>query len=195
VKKVVLVVILVACMPAGLSGQVRGRRPPPRLEAQARPNRAALERQILQRFVEQSGTEIGLSGPTKTRLQQILNESNARRRQINQEGIALRQRLMDAIRNPQTSDDEFASILGEIDGLREREHELWRSDQEALSRELTPRQRALFTARWLRFQENIRDLIDRRQGADTSGLGVGAPGALPGGAADVFSTGRPRSER
>jgi hypothetical protein len=191
VRKFLFIAVLATCLPAGLAGQVRGRRPPPRLDAQARPNRAALERQILKRFVEQSGREIGLNPPTQNRLQQILNESNARRRQINQEGIAIRQRLMDAIRNPQTSDDEFARILAEIDALREREHELWRSDQEALSKELTPRQRALFTVRWLRFQENIRDLIDRRQGTDTSGLPLDSPGAARGGAAGVFPSRRP----
>ena len=191
--KTFVIVAVLACLPAGLSAQVRGRRPPPRLEAQARPNRAALERQILQRFVEQSGREIGLNGSTQTRLQQILNESNARRRQINQEGVALRQSLMDAIRNPQTTDEEFASILTEIDGLREREQELWRSDQQALSNELTPRQRALFTVRWLRFQENIRDLIDRRQGADTSSLGPDAQAAARGGAGGVLSSRPPGS--
>ena len=192
-KRFVLIAMLVACLPGNIAGQVRGRGRPPRLDAQARPNRAALERQILQRFVEQSGREMGLNGPTQTRLQQILNESNARRRQINQEGVQLRQRLVDAIRNPQTTDGDFAAILTEIDALREREHELWRDDQQLLAKELTPRQRAVFMVRWLRFQENIRDLIERRQGADTAGVSLD-PSAASGGAGGLISSKGPATD-
>jgi hypothetical protein len=186
-KKLILAALLIALVPQPGAAQMRGGRgrQQQRLDGQAGMNRAQLERQILQRFVEQSGREIGLNGPTQSRLQQILNESNARRRELTQEGAQLRQRLIAAVRSSDTSDEEFSSILADIDALREREHELWRKDQESLSKELTPRQRALFTVRWLRFQENIRDLIDRRQGG-----GGGPPppeGGAPGGADAVIS--------
>lgn len=163
-----LVLLLTLVLPVGLSAQ-RGRGAGAGQAAMA--NRAALERQIVQRFVEQSSRAMGLKASDQGRFEQILRQGNERRRTLAERGIALRQQLMEAIRTPSTSDDDFRRILDDIDRLREEEHAQWRADQNAVAEVLTtPRQRAVFTARWLRLQEVIRDVIAQRPGPG-GGLG------------------------
>jgi hypothetical protein len=124
-----------------------------------------LERQIVRRFVEQSAREMGLRPADQARFEEILRQGQERRRDLAERGVALRQRLMQAIRNPATSDDEFRTILDGISRLREEEHGQWRADQDAVAAILTtPRQRAVYTARWIRVQELIRDVIAQRAG-------------------------------
>jgi hypothetical protein len=81
----------------------------------------------------------------------------------------LRQKLTEALRDSRTSDDQFSDILDDIDELRGREHELWKREQDRLSKTLTPRQRAQFMVRWLRLQDTIRDMIDQRTGGGEGG--------------------------
>jgi len=173
---IALVVLLVLPLPVSAQrGRMAG---PPGMGQQAQlRNRIALERQIVRRFVEQSGREMGLSTAQRDRLETILREGNDRRRDLAQRGVELRRRLMLAIRSPDTPDTTFVNILDSIDRLREEENAQWRADQDSIRDMFSPRQRALFTAGWLRLQETIRDVISQRpMGA---GRGAGATDTLP----------------
>lgn len=161
-RRILIVILLAVLAPAGLEAQGRGRAGgPPRSDLQSQ-NRRALERQILERFVEQSGQEMGLNTNVRTELGRILDDMNEDRRTLAIESAQLRQKLSEALRNSMTTDAQFTDILDEIDDLRRREHDLWKREQDRLAKALTPRQRAQFTVRWLRLQDNIRDLIDQR---------------------------------
>lgn len=166
-RRMLIAVLLAVLVPGGVEAQGgrRGAGPPPRMELQNQ-NRRALERQILQRFAEQSGREMGLNAQARTELGRILDTTNDERRALAVESAQLRQKLAEALRDPRTTDDQFKDILDEIEDLRSREHELWKQEQDRLSKTLTPRQRAQFMARWLRLQDNIRDLIEQRSGGD-----------------------------
>lgn len=172
-KKILIAILIAALAPAAAQAQGRRGGPPPRADLQS-PNRRMLERQIIQRFVEQSGQEMGLNTDARTRLGRILDDSNEQRRTLAVESVQLRQKLTEALRNPSTTDDQFRDILDEITDLRGREHDLWKHEQDQLSKALTPRQRAQFMVRWLRLQDNIRSLIDQRPGGgpllDTAAL-------------------------
>jgi hypothetical protein len=169
-----IAVAVLLLLPLPVSAQ-RGRGAgPPGMGQQAQMRqRIALERQIVRRFVEQSGREMGLDAEQRTRLETILREGNDRRRDLAERGVELRRRLMLAIRDPDTPDTTFTNILESIDRLREEENAQWRADQDSIRDMFSPRQRALFTAGWLRLQETIRDVISQRP----MGMGRGAAAA------------------
>lgn len=163
-----MALLVAALLPGGVEAQ-RGRAGgPPRSDLQS-PNRRMLERQILQRFVEQSGQEMGLNSGARVELGRILDDTNEERRALAVESAQLRQKLSEALRDDRTTDDQFSDILDDINDLRRREHDLWKREQDRLSRTLTPRQRAHFMVRWLRLQDTIRDMIDQRTGGDGGG--------------------------
>jgi chromosome segregation ATPase len=167
VKRILIAVLVATLVPAGLEAQGRGRGGgPPRSDLQSQ-SRRMLERQILQRFVEQSGQEMGLNTNARTELSRILHDTNEERRALAVEAVQLRQKLTEALRDNRTTDDQFDDILDEINDLRRREHDLWKREQDRLSKTLTPRQRAQFMVRWLRLQDTIRDMIDQRTGGGT----------------------------
>ena len=199
-RKTLLVSLTLALVivPAHVEAQVRGGRAggranlPPRAQVQAENRRANLERQVLQRFVEQSGREMGLTAATQTELGRILDASVDQRRALTVESGQLRQKLSEALRNDRTTDNQFRDILKEIDDLREREHSLWKKEQDGLSKTLSPRQQAQFVVRWLRLQDNIRGLIDQRGGLPNGGLmpmQEGPPPRGTGGASDIMTGG------
>lgn len=146
-------------------GGARGQR----MQTQGR--QVELQRQVLRRFVEQSGRELQLSTEERTRIEQILVENNTQRRELAQQAATLRRRLAEAVRDSTTTDEQFTAILNEFTALREREHALWRTEQEQIAATLPPRKRALFTMRWLRLQENIRSMLERRRESPDSGGG------------------------
>ncbi|MCI0434692.1 MAG: hypothetical protein L0271_13780 [Gemmatimonadetes bacterium] len=175
-----IMTLLVCVLPAGLQAQ-GGRRGQMQMN-----RRAQLESRIVERFVEQSGREIGLDDNERRRVEQWLQDSQERRRELARDAADARLRLMDAVRDPRTEDAVFARILDDLDGLREREHQMWKDDQKELSVMLSPRKRAQFTVRLLRLQETIRGMIERRDSTGsllepTGGEAVldGTPGVDP----------------
>lgn len=122
--------------------------------------RATLQRQILERFVDQSAAEMRLPRARRDRLERWLTESTAERQDLTERAAMLRKRLVDAVADPRTTDAEFEAILDDLDYLRQREYDLWKRDQEELAQTLTPRQRAQFAIRLLRLQE----MIDQQRG-------------------------------
>ena len=152
-------------LPAGVSAQVRTNLQQQRMNASRLERRATLERQILQRFVDQSAAEMRLPRERRDRLERWLTESTATRRDIAGRAVDLRQRLVEAVGDERTTDAEFERILRDLDALRQREYELWKRDQDELARTLTPRQRAHFAIRLLRLQE----MIDEQRGGSPPG--------------------------
>jgi hypothetical protein len=147
-------------LPAQAMAQVR----PPNLQQQMNADRlnrrATLERQILERFVDQSAAEMRLPRARRDRLERWLTESTAERQDLTARAGLLRQRLVEAVADPRTTDAQFEGILDDLDYLRQREYELWKRDQQELAQTLTPRQRAQFAIRLLRLQE----MIDQQRG-------------------------------
>jgi Spy/CpxP family protein refolding chaperone len=78
--------------------------------------------------------------------------------------VRLRAAMLRAVRDESTTDAEFTRLINEMTRLRDEEEAMWKSDQEALSRILTPRQHARFIVMWIRFNDQIRDMAGRRGG-------------------------------
>jgi len=172
VKRAVIMLALLA-LPLSLEAQVaRGGN---RMQGAAQARRVQLQRQVLQRFVEQNSRELGLSAQERGRIEQILLENNGRREDLFEQALALRLRLAETLRDPRASEDQLNGILNELVELREREHQMWRREQEELARTLPARKRAQLTLRLLRLQERIREMIDQRPGVQRDTLSGGRP--------------------
>lgn len=153
-KRLVLALALLA-LPALASAQ-----PPNRGMMR---DRAMLERQIMQRFAGQLGTEIGLTATRQSEMERWLVDSNQHRRDFARETMELRRRLADAVRSPDTPDAEFERILRDLQEVRRRELEQMQADEAALAKSLTPRERAQVILGVARLQDRIRDLIAQRR--------------------------------
>lgn len=153
---------LALTLPVGGAAQQRGGPPPMRRLTPPLRQRDALERQIIQRFVERTGDEMKLGEQGRNELERILRESNGRRRELVAASRELRQRLRQAIDDPNTPDAAFEALLEEAGGLQRQEHELFERDQEEIARTLTPRQRAVFMVRWIGLQEQVQEMIQAR---------------------------------
>lgn len=136
-----------------------------------RERRQELETQIVQRFLDNTASQLQLDADSRSRLEQHLRDSAPRRRALAQNTVQLRGQLLRAVRDETTSDAELTRLINEMTRLRDQEESLWKADQDALSRILTPRQHARFVIMWLRFNEQVRDLAQRRPDA-----GPGRPG-------------------
>ena len=176
-----MIVALLTVVSAG-SVEAQGRGMRARMQNNADMRRATLQREVLERFVERSSRELSLTAAERTRVQEILLQSNERRQTLAQEAIELRRQLNQAMRDPQTSDAALTALLDQLVDLRDREHRMWRDEQDELSRTLPPRKRAQMTLRLLRLQDDIRAMINQRPGAapDTGGRASGAGGATTG---------------
>lgn len=149
--KKLMVVLALACAPSFAAAQLP--------QAQ---RREELETQIVQRFLDNVASQLQLGAESRGRLEQHLRQTAAGRRSLAQNGVQLRGQLLRAVRDESTSDAEFTRLIGEMTRLRDQEENLWKADQEALSRILTPRQHARFVMMWLRFNEQVRDMAMRR---------------------------------
>ncbi len=129
-----------------------------------RERREELEAQIVRRFLDNTATQLQLDQESRNRLERHLRDSAPRRRALAQNTVQLRGEMLRAVRDESTTDSEFSRLISEMTRLRDQEETLWKSDQEALSRILTPRQHARFVIMWLRFNEQVRDMALRRPG-------------------------------
>lgn len=123
--------------------------------------REMLQRQIGERFMENVARQLRLEPQTRTRLQQHLLRSGEQRRDLAERSQILRLQMSRAARDSTTSDAELRRLIGEATSLKAAEDELWREDQAALGRILTPRQQVQFMFMWLRLNEQIRDMTNR----------------------------------
>jgi Spy/CpxP family protein refolding chaperone len=123
--------------------------------------RQMLQGQIIQRFMDHATTQLKLDQATRAKLEQQLRDSGAKRRELAQSTAQLRRRMMDETRDSTTSEADLKKLLGDMTALRQREEDLWKSDQDALARILTPRQQVRFVFMWLRFNEQVREMALR----------------------------------
>ncbi len=143
------------------------------------PRRAALQAQILDRFMDRVSQRLQLDGGQRTRLEQVLRANETRRRELQRDAGALRRRLADAIRDPATRPGEFEHLLDGMADLRTRDARLWRDEQAALAQVLNPRQRAEFVGLRVQFYEMVQRL--RRERGGPGGPPGRGPGMSPGG--------------
>ena len=151
-RKLALVLAML-CVPAAAHAQQPDRQ-----------RREQLEAQIVQRFLNHAAVEMKLDANARTRLEQHLRQSAPARRNLAMQATQLRGHMLRAVRDSSTPDSEFTRLISETTRLRDQEEALWKADQEALSRILTPRQHARFIVLWMRFNEQIRDMANRRGG-------------------------------
>jgi len=123
--------------------------------------RQMLQGQIVQRFMNHVSRELNLDATTRGRLEQQMRVSGEERRQLARGTADLRRAMMTAVLDSTTNDAEFRRLLAQMTALRQQEEDLWKSDQAALSRILTPRQQARFVFMWLRFNDQIREMALR----------------------------------
>lgn len=155
-RRVAALVALVVALSA--PQQLVGQKP------QNQERRQALQQQIGERFMEHVTRQLQLDEPTKTKLEQHLRASGQERQQLARRAAQLRMQMMRAARDSATADAEFRRLLDEATQLRQKEEDIWRTDQQALARILTPRQQVQFVFMWLRFTDQIRELANRRPG-------------------------------
>lgn len=135
----------------------------PATPQQERQRREQLETQIAARFLNHVATELQLDADARNRLEQHLRQTAPSRRSLAQKTVELRGTMLRAVREPSTPDAEFTRLISEMTRLRDQEEDMWKSDQESLSRILTPRQHARFVVMWIRFNEQVRDMAMRRE--------------------------------
>jgi Spy/CpxP family protein refolding chaperone len=133
--------------------------PDPARRAAMEARRDSLEAAIMARFLDQLGRDLSLEPDQRTQLERALREGALRRRELMRSTGELRGRIHRAVRSSATTDAEFARLLADHESLRQREAEIWRREQEELSRFLTARQRVQFVMHWVRFQDEVRDII------------------------------------
>jgi Spy/CpxP family protein refolding chaperone len=124
--------------------------------------RAHLERMVLTRFLDRTAAQVGMSDTQRTRIEEILRAGAERNRDQRQQATRLRRELVLAVADDATSDAEFERLLAAIEQLRVEEQQAWQRDQDAIAAVLSPRQRAIFSVRWLELQENVREIIGQR---------------------------------
>jgi hypothetical protein len=123
-----------------------------------------MERQVVQRFARRMEAELSLKAEEGDRLEQLLLTGMGRRREFTQQANQLQRRLNQAVRNPQTPESEFESLLKELQDLRQREHDDWLRQEQEFAKTLTPRQRATLALRLAQLQQMIRDIAENRVG-------------------------------
>ena len=156
-KKLMLVVCLAIAAPFSVRAQS-----PQSQQMGAR--REMLQRQIIRRFMDRVSMDLGLDAATRGKLEQQMRQSGEARRGLARNTAELRRRMIDATADTTTTDAEFKRLLSDMTSLRQREEDLWRSDQDALSKILTPRQQTRFVFMWLRFNEQVREMALQRPG-------------------------------
>ena len=154
-KKFLLIVGLMASPAAAFAQQ-------PQMPDRQR--REELEGQIVQRFLDNASIEMKLDANSRTRLEQFLRQTAPARRRLAHQSVQLRGHMLRAVRDDATPDAEFERLISETTRLRDLEEAMWKSDQESLRRILTPRQHARFIVMWMRFNEQIREMANRRGG-------------------------------
>jgi Spy/CpxP family protein refolding chaperone len=153
----VLVMLLVAAAPTGVSGQQGSQDQARRAALEAR--RDSLEAEVLNRFVEELTRELRLDAEQRVRTERALRIGAQRRRDLMRASGDLRGDMIRALRNPATTDADFTRLLARHESLRIRESDLWTREQNELAMVLTPRQRTQFIFHWARFQDNVRDIL------------------------------------
>ena len=140
--------------------------------AQRPQDRQQLERRVRARFAEMMQQRLGLSAEESQRLNATVESFMERRQRLVADEQALRRR-MDAIAlEDEPTEAEARTLLARMQELRDAEVSLFREEQEALMKVLSPVQLVRFHAMRERLGQRIQQL--------RGGMGPG-PGGAPGG--------------
>jgi Spy/CpxP family protein refolding chaperone len=150
-----LIVFGLLFAPMPLIAQRPGGPPPQRREM--------LQKQIGERFMEGVAVQLKLDAATRAKLQEHLLKSGEQRRDLAERSQLLRIQMVRAARDSTTTDAELRKFINETNALKKSEDDIWRADQDALSRILTPRQHVQFMFMWLRLNDQIRDISNRQR--------------------------------
>ena len=140
---------------------------PVTLCAQQGPNREALTRQVMERFVQNYTTQAGLTGDQADRFRDLLGRSLRERTEIENRQRQLFRALEMQLRPGVAADQDSVVVL--LDGIATTRQNLVdsanRYDQE-FSALLNPVQRAQLVLSFQRFQQQIATLLQRRAQQD-----------------------------
>jgi hypothetical protein len=145
-------------MPTALHGQATEQSR--RAELAAR--RDSLEAEVVRKFVHRLARDLQLDANQRAQTELVLRDSGVRRRDLSRASSQLRSQIYRAVRDTTTADADFVRLLADYEALSSREHELWRREQDELARILDPRQRSQFLLSWVRFQDDMREILSRR---------------------------------
>lgn len=161
-RKTIFALALVGALsvPAATMAQEGERRRTPRTEQE----RAEMHERIRTRFLDMTAERLELDAGQRTRLGTVLEQNREARRTIAEEGMRLRREAADVLRADSPDAARAERILSELTRLRERELQLWRTEQDALADVLTPAQRLELMAMQVRFNERVRNLRHERSG-------------------------------
>jgi Spy/CpxP family protein refolding chaperone len=173
------VLTMLCCLPAPAAAQQPAADAGRRAALEAR--RDSLEAELMQRFLDQLFRELQVEAATRAEVERVVQEGAARRRELLRSSGELRLRLHRAMRNDAATDADFTRLLAAHEALRQRETEIWRGEQEQLARVLSPRQRAQFVVHWVRFHDQVRDIV-MQQMRSRRGESRGSRPDGPGGA-------------
>ena len=152
---VIALIALPLFPPASAGAQ---QRPLDRASPVAAARRDSLEMRVIRRFVERAGGEMALDAAQRRRLDEVLQATADRRRQVNQRSADLQRRMNQAVRRPATPAAVFDRLLQEQRTLRVEHQRILDQEQDALGEFLTPRQRAHFQTLWVRLQQDARQI-------------------------------------
>jgi hypothetical protein len=150
--------LFLTLMPAALHGQATEQSR--RAELAAR--RDSLEAEVVRKFVHRLARDLQLDANQRAQTELVLRDSGVRRRDLSRASSQLRSSIYRAVRDTTTAAADFVRLLADYEALSSREHELWRREQDELARILDPRQRAHFLLSWVRFQDDMREILSRR---------------------------------
>lgn len=178
-----VVVLLALAVPAGGAAQEEGSRD--------RPDRAELEERVRARFAELVKRRLGLTDEQERMVADVVGTFQDDRRALGRRQRDLRRRVraMDLEDRPREVDPAQAqAVLQEMAAVRAEEVRLFRAEQEALLRVLTPVQVLQFHD----LREDMADRIRRARGGRRGG-GDDHGRRSKGGERDPGDTGRTRS--
>ena len=161
-KNIALAAVMALALPLGVAAQEetapqQGRR---RIVSEAEAGQ--MRERIHERFMDMAAERLELDANQRTRLATVLEQNGEQRRAIAQEGMRLRREAADVLAADSPDRARAESILAELTRLRERELQLWRTEQDALADVLTPTQRLELMAMQARFDNRVRHMRQER---------------------------------
>ncbi|MBI4512619.1 MAG: hypothetical protein HY702_00775 [Gemmatimonadetes bacterium] len=121
-----------------------------------------LRAELMDRFLDRVSRELELNEEQRARLAEEFRGIQERRRGLVAEQERLRRELHELASRGALTDGEARRLLDRAAGLKAREAELWREEQERLGRVLTPRQQLHFLVMQERFAQRVREMHGRR---------------------------------
>jgi Spy/CpxP family protein refolding chaperone len=144
---------------------------------QGQQDRQQLERRVRARFAQMMQHRLGLSPEETERLNRTMESFGERRQRLIADEQALRRRMEAVALDREPTEAEAGTLLARMQELRDAEVRLFREEQEALARILTPVQLVRFHA----MREQLGQRIQQLRGGGGMGPAPGGRGGPPPG--------------